>query len=98
MANRPDRLAATKNPASVGAPSGVHHNLRGTSKTPARYLHGGQLATDRLRQLARDIRRVPDALRSHPERILELREEIAAEVTRIAASLDQAGCTARVMA
>ena len=98
MANRHSRGPHTKNPASVAARGGVNIGLADRSKQVGTYPVGTQLATDRLRQLARDIRRVPDSLRSDPGRILELREEIAAEVHRLACRIDQGGRTVRVAA
>lgn len=98
MANRFDGPSGTKNPASVAARGGARNGLDSRPKPRADYALGGQLATDRLRELARDIRRVPDPIRSNPARILELREEIAAEVRDLARRIDQSGCTARAVA
>lgn len=98
MANRSNGASDTKNPASVAARGGARSGLESRPKPSADYSLAGQLATDRLRELARDIRRVPDPIRSNPARILELREEIAAELRELARRIDQSGCMARAVA
>lgn len=43
---------------------------------------------DRLRALAKDVRRIHDPFRSDPERILEQKDTIAHELRRIADDLE----------
>ena len=88
LANRLAQHQAKKNPASVAADRGAIDRKHHGSDRKASYGDKARRATDRLRDLARDLRRGPDPYRTDPERAYAHRDSIAHQLRLIADELE----------